>query len=242
MDREAQDKKMYAYMFYGLGAFTILCSVFFSNMYLVIFTVAMIFSSVVYFNSGHIINNLILKRSAIIEMCNGFWLSHTLNSMIKKTDEGYIAVATAVIIPEDKKRIDHDRVKEVIESIRLPFEFRITLREVDTKRLYDTIDTKRRMKEILLSRTDPGKHDKVNSLKREIDILESEINSIRSGGRALDMFIRVFAFVNSGSEIEASREAYSNIMQIGDSFSAALGVKYEIASGEKLVNLIQGFE
>jgi hypothetical protein len=241
MDNKTQDKKVYAYMLYGIGAFTILCSVFFSNIYLVAFTAVMIFSSVAYFNSGHMINNLILRKSAIIEMCNGFWLSHNLNSMIKKTDEGYVAVAIAVIMPEEKKLVDHGRVKEVIESIRLPFEFRVTIKEVDSKRLYDTIETKKRMKEILLSRTDPKKHDKVNSLKREIDILESEISSIRTGGRALDMFIRVFAFANSGSEIEASREAYSNIMQIGDSFSAALGVKYEIANGEELVNLIEGF-
>ena len=241
MDKKTEDKKVYAYMLYGLGAFTILCSVFFSNMYLVVFTSIMIFSSVVYFNSGHIINNLILRKSAIIEMCNGFWLSHNLNSMVKKTDEGYVAVAMAVIIPEGTKLIDNGRVKEIIESIRLPFEFRITLTEVDSKRLCDAIETKRRMKEILLSRTDPGKHDKINSLKREIDILESEMGSIKSGGRALDMFVRIFAFANSESEFEASREAYSNIMQIGDSFSAALGVKYEIVRGEELVNLIGGF-
>ena len=97
------NNKRYACMLYALGACSILCSFIFSNGYVAAVSAFLVLLSAVYFNSGHIVNNFLIKRSAIIEICGGFKVSRNLDSLVKKTNEGYAAMATALIRIDNKK-------------------------------------------------------------------------------------------------------------------------------------------
>jgi hypothetical protein len=232
------NNKRYACMVYVLGVCSVLCSAIFANGYVAAVSAFLVLLSVAYFNSGHVINNFLIKRSAIIEMYDGFKVSRNLDSLVKKTNEGYIAIATALVRIDSKKTVENGKIKELIEGIRVPFEFSIALKEVDGKKLLESMETRRRMREIVLSRVSRKKEDKINSLRREIDVINDEISNIKKGGKALDMTVKISSFSSSVSELEAVREVSSNIKQVGDSFSVTFGVGYDILKGEELIEFI----
>lgn len=231
--------KIYSYIFYALGVLSLICGVFLSNVYLIALTGILLLFSAVYFNSGHIVNNILIRRSNVIEIYNEYRLSTSLDSVVKKAGNEYRAVSIALLIIGKANNATHDVIEGLMEGIHEPFEFGILLREADRKRMIEALEVKRRMKEIVLSRLEPKHQDRINGLRREIDILSTEIQSIRKGGKALDVIVKLSSFGSAENEVEASREAANSIKHIADSFSAALGVEYELLKGEELLDFLE---
>jgi hypothetical protein len=239
MEQNETMNRIYSYLFYGIGILCIVCGIFFSDLYLIALTSILLLVSAVYMNSGHIVNNFLIRRSSIIEIYNGYRLSSNLDSAVKKVGNGYYALSVAIIIIEKTSNAGQEIIKNLVESIHEPFEFAILLREADRKRIIEGLEVKRRMKEIALSRTDSKLHDKINGLKREIDILGLEIENIRKSGKALEVVVKLSSFARSEVEVEAAREASSSIRHIADAFSASLGVGYELLKGEELLDSLE---
>ncbi len=239
MEQNEIMNRIYSYLFYALGTLCVVCAALLSSAYLAALASLVVLISAVYLNSGHIVNNLLVKRSNIIEIYNGFRLDNNLESAVKRIGDEYRAVSIALLNPGKVDTAMHDAIKALIESVHEPFEFSIMLKEADGKKMIESLDTKRRMKEILLARLDSGKQDRINALKREIDILGTEIQNVRKGGKALDVILKLCAFGSSVNGTGAARESSAGIKRVADAFSSALGMDYEILRGEELLNFIE---
>lgn len=239
MEEHELKNKIYSYLFYGSGILTLAAAIFLANPYLIAFTSVLLLLSSVYLNSGHIVNNLLLKQSSIIEIYNGYKLSNGLDSVVKRVGDEFYAVSIALLNSDKSISTNTDAIRNLIESLHESFEFSILIREADKKRLVENLDVKRRMKEILLSRLGSGNYDKINALKREIAVLDGELESIRKGGKALDVIIKLSSYSRSLSEGQASREASEVLKRIAEAFSGSLSLDYRVLQGEELLNFVE---
>ena len=231
--------RTYSYIFYGGAALTLAGSAISGNAYLMAAAAVLLLLAAVYLNSGHIVNNLLIKRSAIVEAYNGYKASSTYDSAVKKMGSGYLGVSAAILLLEKSSEAGQMAMKNLIEGVHEPFKFTIMLKEADKRRIVEELEVKRRMKEILLARTDQKRYDRANELKREISVLESDIESINRSGKALDVIVGISSFSRSASEAEAAMESASSLRRVVDAFSAAFSIEYRILGGESLLDFLE---
>jgi hypothetical protein len=96
------------------------------------------------------------------------------------------------------------------------------------------------MKEIALSRADPKKIERIGALRREITIINSEIENLSKGGKSLEVIAKLSAISRADRESSAASEASYSIKRVADAFSTALGSECRILKGEELLGLIEG--
>lgn len=229
--------KLYAYAFYSLAAATFIASLLVQNGYLSILAALLLLASAVYFHSGHIVNSLLLKCGNVIEIYNGYKLGNDLTAAVKKVGNEYFAVACVLLRGGDNER-NGDRLTSLVHNADCPFEFSLGLRGVNYIKVLDGLEEKRRSKEIEIARSDPKKYDKVNGLRRELSLIESDIRNIR-GNKLLALILKLKTFARSESEFEAAREATRNAERIASAFSSALGVESELLRGEQLLSELE---
>lgn len=238
MEEKAIYNKIYHYLFYLLSVAIFIFSIFLHNLYLVLLSALILLTSVIVLHSGHILNNLLIKKSKIIEIGNGYKLSNNLVSASKRVGKSYFAIAIAVLRPRNGFIYRNDAMKELLESVKEPFELCISLNEVDKKRIIDSLETKRRLKEITLSRLKPNSYDKINNIRRQIELIDSEIANISNGGKSFDTSIILRTTSRSDNEYESELNVGRNIELLANKFSTSLGVDYEVIKGEEIFNFI----
>lgn len=237
MDELSLSNKVMYSLFYLLSASIIVISIFSYNAYLIIGSSLILLIAALLLHSGHLLNNLIIKRSKIIEIHNGYRLNSNLISASKRVGKSYMSFSVAILRPRPGFAYKNESMKDLIESIKDPFEFSISLNEIDKKRLLDSLETKRRVKEIMLSRLKPNSYDKINNLRRQIEIIDDEISNIANSGKSFDVSIRLKAFSLSESEHESAYLSSKNIELLANKFSSSINVDYEVVKGEALLAL-----
>lgn len=238
MDEISLYNKLYFWLFYALAAALALLSIASYSVYLVILSLLMLLLAALCLHCGHIINNLVIKKSKIIEISNGYKLSQNLVSASKRSSGYYDSVAVAILRPRVGFNYNSEKMKELLESVKEPLEFSISINEIDRKRISDSLETKRRMKEIAISRLKPNSYDKINNIRRQIEIIDGEIANIIGAGKSFDVSIKLKTFYRSESEYDAELTAAKNIESLANKFSASIGVDYEIMRGESLFDFI----
>lgn len=233
LELELADKS-YSYAFYAASLLVFLASIAFRNAYLVALATMLLAAAALYFRSGHIINNFLMKKGRVVEVYNNYRIGENLASAVKRVGNTYFGVACAAL-----RSGSEEQKGEVLESIvyntSFPFEFSLGLRGVDRERMLDSLEERRRLKEIEITRSDSRKLEKLNALRRELNIIENEIRSVREQ-KMLALSMRLKTFSSSSDEFEAGREAYRNIEQLASSFSSSLGMECEILNGERLLS------
>ena len=136
--------KVYSYFFYATCVLLLIASVFFFNLIIFLISLICMLLAGVFFSSGHIINNFLLKRSKIIEIYNNYTLNSDLLSASKRAGNGYQAVSIAILKLNKSMQNRTDSVKKILENITEPFEFSIDASEVDKKAVVELLETKRR--------------------------------------------------------------------------------------------------
>lgn len=225
--------KTYSYAFYLTSLLVFLASLAFQNIYLIAIVAALLAAAALYFRSGHIINNFLLKKGRVIEVYNGYRIGENLASAVKRVGNSYFGVACALLESSSREQ-NGDALASLVYNTSFPFEFSLGLRSVDRDRMLDTLEEKRRLKEIEIGRSDQKKYEKISALRRELSVIESEVRSMR-GQKMLALAIKLKAFSSAGDEFEASREACRNMEQLASAFSSSLGLEFEILRGEKLL-------
>lgn len=228
---------MFSYAFYIAAAAMALASTTFRSLGGLVMSCALLLVSAVYFKSGHIVNNLLVRKSKIIEMGGGMKLNGNLASLTRRSGPAFESISMALLRFDGAVDSSADTMRSLLESIREPFEFSFSAVQVDKARLLDALDARRRMREISLSRVSPQKYARANQLKREIQLIESEMNAIRASGKAFDTRIRLKAMATAESEPEAARRSLRSLERICDAFIAATRLNYEIIKGEDLLRL-----
>lgn len=238
MDEISLYNKIHFWLFYILSAAIILLSIFSYNIYLIILSSILLLTAAIVLHSGHILNNLIIKKSNIIEIKNGYKLSQNLVSASRRSNKSYDSVAVAILRPRIGFNYNGEKMKELLESVKEPFEFSLSINEIDKGRILDSLETKRRVKEIAISRLKSNSYDKINNLRRQIEIIDNEIANMENGGKSFDVLIKIKAFSKSDSEYDSELTAAKNIETLANKFSASIGLDYEIMKGEIIFNFI----
>ena len=241
MEEHIIGNKLYAHMFYSLATITLIASIFFYNPWVLLLAASLISFSAVYYSSGHIVNNLLLRRSLVIETYNGYALSDNLLSAVKKVGNQYLSVSVAVLRLNRGIEVKDGEILGLLEGIGEPFWFTLQLREINKKTLLESLETKRRMKEIAAGRVAGSSYDRANAIKREIGLVEQEINSIRGSGKALEISIQLRTSETSGDESDAARGSAKSLERVAASFSTVLNADYEMLKGEALLSGIEAF-
>ncbi len=235
MDENSFGNRLYSYMFYAIAVVILIVSIFFYNIVLFALSAVLVFAAALYYSSGHIINNILLKRSLFMEVRNGYRLGFGISSAVKKAGTSYKSVSVAVLRLNRSVSVGSAEMLSLIEGISDPFEFSIGLREVNKRAMLEGLETKRRMREISLARLPQGAYDRANSIKREIDLFEKEIEGVQGRGKALDVSIRIRTVAVSHDEADASRSSFASLTHVADAFSTVLNASYSILKGEELL-------
>lgn len=228
------DKTLF-YFVYAMSIATFIASLMSANAAVLAISSMILLSSVILLHSGHIINNILIKKSKIIEISGNYKLSQNLNSISRNENGLFKSMSIALLWPRQSSPIKGDPVRDLLDSLTEHFAFSIELLEVDKTKILENLKTKLRMKEIALSRIDDSSHDKANALRRQIDLINGDISNLASAGKSFQFAIKLMSICISESQAEAESSSSKNIEIIANKFSAALGIDHEILSGERLL-------
>ncbi len=240
MEEEDLANRLYAYLFYAGAVALMLLSLVSYNPVIVGLASALMLFSVVYLNSGHILNNLLIRRSAVVEIYNGYVVNGRLPAAVKKIGSGFVGVSVAVLQLGKESGIDAGGLRSLLESMHEPFEFSISLEETDRERILEGLETKRRMKEIALTKTDRRRYDVINGINREIEFISSEISRMRSG-KTYSLLLRLKTRSRSKGMEEAALSSSRGMEHVAGAFSSAFGLRYKILSGEELLESVEAY-
>lgn len=235
MDIIGQNEKSYFYYAYAMSAAILVASAATGMPALVGMSALLLLVSVILLNSGHIINNLLVRRGNIIEVSGNYKIGRGLGSISTKDGNEFKSVSIALLSPRSGSQIKAEVVKDLLDSITEHFEFSIELLEVNKAKILENLRTRLRMKEISLSRIGPKAQDKISSLKRQIDSINGDIDSLVSGGKSFQFAIKIKSICKSEDQSEAEHNSASSIEILASKFSASLGLDYEILRGERLL-------
>ncbi len=228
----------YFLMFYAMAAVILVASVFIYRWYVVISASIMLAIAAALFHSGHAINNLLVKKSKIVEISGSYRLSQSLATAYRRIGRSYCSVAVAKVVPRPGFSYDGRAMQDLLESSSHPFEFSISLEEVDRKRIIESLQTRRKVKEIALSRVKNGAHDKANELRRQITAIDEEISNISSGAKSFGFYMLLKTRSIAATLHESDSAARSSLEALSNKFSAALGLDCRSVHGEEMLELL----
>ena len=229
--------KLFGYSFYAISICSLLLSLLFGSALLAFLAMVMALLSIIYLHTGKLINNLLIKNSRVIVLSNGYELSNNLYSAVKKGNSFYESISIAILIVNSQISNNGLAFEQLLDKLKVPFEYSIELKELNKKRILDELETKLHMKEIQLANEKPNSKE-LGRLKREIGIIESEINAINSGGNPFNVEFKIKCRAASTSLIEATSVSQKNAELVANLFATSLNVGYRLLKGEELLNAI----
>ena len=231
-----QGNKNDFYMVYVLSAAIFIAALVISNTAILFASSLVLLFAVLMMHSGHIINNLMIKKSKIIVMSGNYRISQNLSSISRKEGELFRSVSIALLKPRAGSEAKSHSLKDLLDSMNEHFEFSVELAEADKTKILENLRTKLRMKEIALSRIGERPQDKANFLRRQIDLINGDISSLASGGKSFQFVIRIKSICTSDDQDDAESYSARSIEILANKFSASLGLDYDILHGETLLN------
>ncbi|MGC8647991.1 MAG: hypothetical protein ACP5SJ_00640 [Candidatus Micrarchaeia archaeon] len=186
---------------------------------------------------------ILLKYGNITEKIGMYEISGEREVATRKEGGKYIATACVIISVKDNSGdIEKSRLEELISRLAFPFKFTIAVERLNTKKMLDSLQTKKGMKEIELSRignTSNGRElAKSMRLKREIEILEHEIKSISTGSMPLKVNYYAITSAESDKKFMAEEQALLRARELATSFDGAIGTFSAIAKGSMLKKVL----
>lgn len=223
------------YLFYSTSVvFFALGAIIYSPV-LAVFSLVFLLTASIYFNSGHLLNNLLIRRSRIIEIINGYSLGPDLKSIVKGSGNDYEGVAAAIVKQKSDSTLSEATFNKIVENFSDNFEFSIRLKEVDKKHITEELETKKKMKEISISRIDISKGSRLNQQRKELELINNELQNISNSKKALEVDMRIRTFSHSDDEINVGIKAYRDLEKLISIISSTTNLECEILSGERLL-------
>ncbi|MEM0094973.1 MAG: hypothetical protein QXT36_01885 [Candidatus Micrarchaeaceae archaeon] len=231
---DSQTQRFRTYAVYAIAACTFIAALISGETILLLATSALLLAAVAYDHSWRVINAAMIKKTGLLVVSNGYELHGSMHSAILRNGDEFESVSAALLEPP-QKTWQGKSIAEIIEGIKVPFEFSIGIAELSKKRFSEDLETKRRMREIELANADPSDYEKISALRRELSLINSTLNSIAlSKPITSRMVIRSFA--KSRYESEAATNSYTQLKHIAELFSSAIGTSARILEGEELLN------
>jgi hypothetical protein len=234
-----EDVKFYCLIF--ILALTAIVSIFTLNAAIIIASLAIALLSVSVYRLHYVIDSLVFKKTNLIQVIGDYELHGDRAAAMRRTGGKFTATAAAILETNPKTGLDKGKIENLIANSHIPFKFVLQVEAINMEKLVDKLETRRNMKEIELSRTNGSKSNtlKVNALKRDIESINQEIVLVSTGGKPLKISQYVMTSSISDSSFSAQEHSKSQIRELSGQFSAMLGVKSTILSGDDLVNALR---
>jgi hypothetical protein len=228
------------YCILGLAVLTTAASIASLNIYMIVISIAITSSLFFLYKLWDVFEAVIIKRSGVVQVVGDYELEADRVSAVKKRGQQFSALCAATLRDFPTKEISRENIERIISSSNSPFRFVVQVEKLNTGKITHDLKTKRRMKELELSKVNAKKgSDSGKVVEREIELLESEIKSISSGAVPLKTQIYIMSFASSESKFSAQERALSQIKEISGEFSAVLGAGFEVLAGPELISLIK---
>ena len=213
------------------------------NVILILSSIIIAMLLVGYYKLSYIVEAVIFKRTNLIQVIEGYELSGERSTAIKRVSGRFNAITAALLESTSNGSVEREKIENVISNVHCTFRFVIQVERIDTNKLLDGLRTKRSMKEIELTKLNntPFKNNalKSNSLKRQIDQIDHEIEKISSGGTPLEVSQYIVTGATSDNRFNAQELAKSQLRELTSSFNALLGTKAEPLSGDDLLGFLK---
>jgi hypothetical protein len=228
------------YVILAIAAISSISSVLSLNFYLILFSVSASILLFFLYQLWDIFEAVIIKKTGVVQMVGDYELEADRVAAIRKKGSNFTAVSAAVLRDFPSKEINRENIERIISSSNSPFRFVVQVEKLNTNKITDDLKTKRRTKELELSKAKTGKGaDPSRVIEREIELIESEIRSISSGAVALKTSIYLMSAASSESRFAAQERALSQIRELAGEFSAVLGAGFEVLAGADLVSILK---
>ena len=231
-----QGNKNDFYIVYALSASIFIAALVISSTAVLLASSIVLLFAVLVLHSGHMISNLMIKKSKIIVVSGNYRISQNLSSISRKEGDLFRSVSIALLKPRAGSEVKSQSLKDLLDSLNEHFEFSVELAEADKTKMLENLRTKLRMKEISLSRVGEKSHDKAGYLRRQIDLINGDIASLASGGKSFQFVIRIKSICTSDDQNDAESYSARSIEMLASKFSASLGLDYDVLHGETLLN------
>ena len=187
-----------------------------------------------------VIEGLTIKHTNVIQLLGEFELAGDRESATAMIDGSYTATSAARVVGAPEATLGQERLEAIVARTGAPFRFVVQVERFDPKGFIERMETRRRMREIELSRLPAGSGRglvKARRLKSEIAMIEHEIEAIGSG-----VPLKLGAYVTTSAaaptrrlaEDSASAQIRALVSELG-----AVGVACSVLAGGELLKLLR---
>jgi hypothetical protein len=232
--------------------FYLLCAVLVTIIILSIFTLKIILIAtsliftvllVAFYKLYYVIESMLFRHTNLIQVLDGHELSGDRATAIRKVAGKFSATAVALLESNPKLQISRENVENVIATSKCAFKFIMKVEHIDMNKLLDLLKTKRNMKEIELTKLKDAASKsnllKINTVKRQIDLLNNDIEKISTGSEPLKVSQYIITSAISENRFNAQELAKSQLRSLSSQFSAILGGKSETMVGDELISALK---
>jgi len=239
-DDYMKKETLFFYILLVLSGIVVIASIMTLNIFAITIAGSLIFASVMVYKLWYLIDALIFKHTNLIELFNGYELSKDRNSAIRRID-GKIGSTTAALLSVDgEEDIEKSDIENIIAHISYPFKFVMQVEKLNVHRIMDKLQTERSLNEIELSRLDDNKSlVRVNQLRRELELIQHDINAIKTGDTPIKLTRYILTTSVSDTFYDAEEKAKSQIRELSSQFDALLKSRSKIIVGNELIELLQ---
>jgi len=233
-----KDEKLAFYSTVTLAIIALIAGIAINSAALVALCAAFAMLSFLLDKSWYIIEALFFSHSNVIELCGKYELDGSRDVAVARNSYSFSATAVA-LLEGASKPVNQKDLEGLIARTGFAFKYIMHIKAVSASKVLDTLNTKRAMKEIELSRLEgsAGSNAKRNMIKREIEALSNDIDMI-SNGAPLKMVRYISTTATAQSKIAAEETAKRQIRELMSGFSAVSGSESRLVSGTELIDAI----
>lgn len=231
------------YIIVAILAIFSIASVLTLNPFIILISLSVAILIVAFYKLDYIVEAVIFKRTNLIQVVDGCEISGDRSTVTRKLGDKFCATAVASLENNSNESIERTKIENIIANSHCVFKFVIQVERLDISKLLNKMYTRRSMKEIELSRLNKSYEKdniaKSNTLKRQMDQIEHEIERINSGGTPLKVSQYIMTSSISDNKFSAQDRAKSQLRELVSEFGALLGVRCEILNGNDMLRLLK---
>ncbi|MEM0149600.1 MAG: hypothetical protein QXW10_01750 [Candidatus Micrarchaeaceae archaeon] len=235
------EKDIIMYIIIAAYSVGVIASVLTLNTYLVLASLMLFTIGILIYKGWEIMLPTILRRTGMIRLVGNFEIGGNQSVAVRKDGNSIIAAAYALIDISDSEGLNPGKLEGIISKVSVPFKLVLSVKRLNMDKILDSMETARHMKENMIARLSGGGNrniPRINSLRRELEQIESNIRSMTSGKVPLQLLYYVGTEAKSESRYTAEEDALSGLKEALGAISSATGYQYKVLSGNDLVSLL----
>ena len=230
-----------AYIFTAAYSVGLIISALTLNAYAVVASFVLLTFGILLYKGWDILLPLVIKHTNIIQLVGSYEVGGSQSAAVRQTSRGFSAAAYALIDISDSEGLAKDKLEGIIARINMPFKLVLSVERLNMDKILDDLKTARHMKENQIMRLSGGSGrniQKINSAKRELERIDSDINSMTSGRMPLHALYYLSIEAESENRYAAESAAISGLDEVSAAISASTGYKVRALSGNELVHFL----